>query len=233
MSKAYKFLIIFFISFFFLSSNADKVTKNSETILTIKNPLFKFDTDNQQIRIKGAESYMNGSLEYLIHSPELELRTKGSLTEIKSLKAKFNQKLKIIEFQSSVDFHALANNGELKIKTDELIFHTKNKNATSSSKVLANINNLEVSSAGIDLIQEEGEFKAKFYKGNFQIEYPVSIYKGYADEITILVEQNKLILEGKAFFNQDGLIIRSDSLHYDLEKNKIIKSINSKIQNNT
>ena len=233
MYRANKVFIIFIISFFFLISNAGQALKDPETILSIKNPLFKFDTENHQIRLKGLESHMDGSLEYLIHSPELELIAKDSFTEIKSLKAKFNQRLKIIEFQSYVNFHALANTDEMKIKTDELIFHTKNKRVTSSSKVLASINNLEVSSIGIDLIQEEDGFKAKFHKGNFKIEYPLSIYKGYANEIIILVGQNKLILEGQAFFNQDGLIIRSDSLHYDLEKNKIIKSINSKIQNNT
>ena len=54
-----------------------------------------------------------------------------------------------------------------------------------------------------------------------------------SDEIIILAKTNRLIMEGEAYFNQDGFIIRSDLLHYDLEENKIIKSINSKIQNST
>ena len=232
MRKTYKFFINFIISFFFLSSFANESIKNSESILTLKNPSFSFNNENQQIEINGLTSHMNSRLEYLIQGPELKMIAQDSVTEINSLKAKFNQTLKVIEFHSSVDFHTLTNNGELKIETDELIFQVKNEQMTSSLKVLASINNLKISSVGVDLIQKEGELKAKFHKGNFQIVYPESVYRGYADEIIILAEQNKLILEGEAYFDQDGLVIRSDSLHYDLEENKIMKSINSKIQNN-
>jgi len=38
-------------------------------------------------------------------------------------------------------------------------------------------------------------------------------------------------MDGNAYFNQDGLIIKSDTIHYSLERNKIIKSLNSKIEN--
>ena len=46
-------------------------------------------------------------------------------------------------------------------------------------------------------------------------------------------ENNKIILEGEAFLDQDGFIIKSDLIHYDYSLNKILKSINSSIENNS
>ena len=54
---------------------------------------------------------------------------------------------------------------------------------------------------------------------------------GYADMITILSEPNEMIMEGEAFIDQDGFIIKSETIHFNLEENRIIKSLNSTIEN--
>ena len=52
--------------------------------------------------------------------------------------------------------------------------------------------------------------------------YKISLYK-----------DNKIILEEEALLDQDGFIIQSDLIHYDYSLNKILKSINSSIENNS
>jgi lipopolysaccharide export system protein LptA len=39
-----------------------------------------------------------------------------------------------------------------------------------------------------------------------------------------------MIMEGEAYIDQEGFIIKSEKIHYDLEENKIMKSINSTIE---
>ena len=54
---------------------------------------------------------------------------------------------------------------------------------------------------------------------------------GYANQITILSELNEMIMDGEAFIDQDGLKIKSQTIHYNLKENRIIKSLNSTIEN--
>ncbi len=231
--KVFKSSVIAIVSFFFINSVADESTENTDSIYTLAEPIFHFVTEKKQIKIKGKNSYSNKGLDYIIRNPEVNIDNPNFLIDINSLKAKYNKKLKIIEFQNSVKLVASAHSDDLKLETEELFLDLDNENISSTRKVLASLNNLEVNSIGIDLMQREEGFEAKFHKGNFQLEFQGSVHRGYADEIIVLANTNKLIMEGEAYFNQDGFIIQSDLIHYDLEENKIIKSINSKIQNST
>lgn len=231
--KVFKSSIVVMVSFFFINSAANVSIKNADSIYTLANPIFHFAAENKQIKIKGKNSYLNQDLNHIIQNPEVHIKALNSLIDINSLEAKYNKRLKIIEFQDSVKLVASADDDDMKLETEELSLDLDNENITSTSKVFASLNNLTVNSIGIDLMQQEEGFEAKFHKGNFQLDYQGSVHKGYADEIVILLKTNKLIMKGEAYFNQDGFIIESDLLHYDLEENKIIKSINSKIQNST
>ena len=50
---------------------------------------------------------------------------------------------------------------------------------------------------------------------------------------SLSIQTNELILEGEAQLNQMGLIMRSDTIYFDLTENKIIKSINSRIESSS
>ena len=80
---------------------------------------------------------------------------------------------------------------------------------------------------------DERPIKAEFNDGNIKIDNKKGLHTGYANKIIILTKLDELIMEGEAYFNQDGFVIRSDTIHYDLKKDKIIKSLNSRIENSS
>ena len=108
---------------------------------------------------------------------------------------------------------------KLKIKTD-----------TYSSYIEALEGDLNISSLGLDVVQDIDGIKAEFNKGRIKIKDEEIYHTGYANKITIFSELNELIMEGEAYIDQDGFIIKSEKIHYDLEENKIMKSINSTIE---
>ena len=83
------------------------------------------------------------------------------------------------------------------------------------------------------MTQKAGNLHTEFSEGAFQIRNIGSISKGYAKKLYIISEDNKIILEEEALLDQDGFIIKSDLIHYDYSLNKILKSINSSIENNS
>ena len=98
--------------------------------------------------------------------------------------------------------------------------------------VLTNLNDLEIKSLGIELMQKAGNLHAEFNEGTFLVNNAGSISKGYAKKLYIISEDNKIILEEEALLDQDGFIIKSDLIHYDYKLKKILKSMNSSIENN-
>ena len=85
----------------------------------------------------------------------------------------------------------------------------------------------------LEMTQKGGNLNAEFSEGSFQIKNVGYVNRGYAQKLYIISEDNKIILEGEAFLDQDGFIIKSDLIHYDYSLNKILKSINSSIENNS
>ena len=110
-------------------------------------------------------------------------------------------------------------------------FDIANSKLFTDKRAEVNFNKIKINSDGVILETLSGIISAEFKKGNLEIQNLDSIYKGSADKIIILSEDNTLILEGQAIFDQMGLILRADLIHYDYQENKILKSINSEIKN--
>ena len=119
------------------------------------------------------------------------------------------------------------------ISSEEITLNLTNETFSSIQDVLTKLNNLEIKSFGIEITQKAGNLHAEFSEGTFQIRNLGSISKGYAKKLYIISEDNKIILEEEALLDQDGFIIKSDLIHYDYSLNKILKSINSSIENNS
>ena len=90
----------------------------------------------------------------------------------------------------------------------------------------------KIKSLGIEITQVAGNLHAEFSEGSFQIKNVGSTTRGYGKKIYINSEDDKIILEEQAQLDQDGFVIKSDLIHYDYNLNKILKSINSSIENN-
>ena len=119
------------------------------------------------------------------------------------------------------------------INTEFLKYNLSDAKLTTDQELQGRFNNLKIESSGMTLDTKSKGFYAEFDKGMIEINNSDSIYKGYAKKIIISPVESILVLDGKALLDQEGLIIKSDLIHYDYLKKKIIKSVNSEIENRT
>ena len=131
-----------------------------------------------------------------------------------------------------MELQALNKENNLIISSEEIILNLTNKTFSSAKNVFTNINDLEIKSLGIEITQVAGNLHAEFSEGSFQIKNIGSTSRGYGKKVYINSEDDKIILEEQAQLDQDGFVIKSDLIHYDYNLNKILKSINSSIENN-
>ena len=202
-------------------------------ISILDKPSFSVASPERQITLTGARSSLQKSSEFTIQIPNFKLNSNKLSVNIYSKEAIYNKDIGFIKFKDSAELEALNKKDKLILSTEEITLNLKNDTFSSVHEVLTNLNNLEIKSLGVEITQKSGNLRAEFSKGTFQIKDIGSISKGYAKKLYIISEDNKIILEEEAFLDQDGFIIKSDLIHYDYSLNKILKSINSSIENNS
>ena len=202
-------------------------------ISVLDKPSFSMTSPERQIILTGESfSSLNGS-EFIIQIPSFKLNSNKLLVNINSKEAIYNKNIGFIRFKDSAELEALNKKDKLIISSEEITLNLTNETFSSVQDVRTNLNNLEIKSLGIEMTQKAGNLHAELSEGAFQIRNIGSISKGYAKKLYIISEDNKIILEEEALLDQDGFIIKSDLIHYDYSLNKILKSINSSIENNS
>ena len=200
-------------------------------IFILDKPSFTIDTEDRRITLTGKTSSFDKSSEFTIQFPNFKLNSSKYSVNINSKDAIYNKNIGFIKFKNSVKFQSLSKKDNLILSSEEITLDIKNDTVSSVHEVLTNLNNLEIKSLGVEMKQRAGNLYAEFSEGTFQIQNIGSISKGYAKKLYIISEDNKIILEEEALLDQDGFIIKSDLIHYDFSLNKILKSINSSIEN--
>ena len=86
----------------------------------------------------------------------------------------------------------------------------------------------------MEIIQKAQEgTEILFWNANLKQGNPDSrVLKGKANKIKLSLSEELIVMEGNAVFYEDNMKIISDELHYDLNKDRILKSVNAKIINN-
>jgi len=221
-------LISLFCNFSFCNESEDL-----DYVSILNKPSFSINSPDRLITLTGeSSSSLNGS-EFIIQIPNFKLNSNKLLVNINSKEALYNKNIGFIKFKDSAELEALNKTDKLIISSEEITLDLTNETFSSAEDVLTNLNNLEINSLGIEMTQKAGNLYAEFRKGTFQIRNIGSRSKGYAEKLYIISEDNKIILEEEALLDQDGFIIKSDLIHYDYSLNKILKSINSSIENNS
>ena len=232
MSCITKHLFIVLISLFCNFSFCNEL-EDLDYFSVLDRPAFSINSPDRQITLTGeSSSSLNGS-EFIIQIPNFKLNSNKLLVNINSKEAIYNKNIGFIKFKDSAELEALNKTDKLIISSEEITLDLTNETFSSVEDVLTNLNNLEIKSLGIEMTQKAGNLYAEFSEGTFQIRNKGSINKGYAEKLYIISEDNKIILEEQALLDQDGFIIKSDLIHYDYSLNKILKSINSSIENNS
>ena len=232
MSCITKHLFIVLISLFCNFSFCNE-SEDLDYVSILDKPSFSINSPDRQITLTGeSSSSLNGS-EFIIQIPNFKLNSNKLLVNINSKEVIYNKNIGFIKFKDSAELEALNKTDKLIISSEEITLDLTNETFSSVEDVLTNLNNLEIKSLGIEMTQKAGNLYAEFSEGTFQIRNIGSISKGYAEKLYIISEDNKIILEEEALLDQDGFIIKSDLIHYDYSLNKILKSINSSIENNS
>ena len=232
MSCIKKHLFIVLISLFCNFSFCNE-PEDLDYISILDKPSFTINSANRQITLIGETSSFDESSEFTIQFPYFKLNSNKLLVNINSKEAIYNRNIGSIKFKDSAELEALNKKDKLIISSEEITLNLTNDTFSSMQDVITNLNDLEIKSLGIELTQKSGNFHAEFSEGTFLIKNIGSISKGYAKKLYIISEDNKIILKEEALLDQDGFIIKSDLIHYDYSLNKILKSINSSIENNS
>ena len=197
----------------------------------IERPNFYIFNTNQSVQLRGDHARLKGDSQYFIQNVDVSLESAFSKSNITSEEANYDKNLETIEFEQSVHFSYSREKNNFSINTEFLSFNIANSKLFTDQRAEVNFNTIKIDSDGVILETQSEIISAEFKNGNLEIQNLDAIYKGSADKITILSEDNTLILEGQAIFDQVGLILRADLIHYDYQENKILKSINSEIKN--
>lgn len=227
--KFYKGAI--FVVFFFILSNPlfSELQKQSYSLF-FESPLFVFSVENQKVKIDGKNSQIFNKNLYLIKRPEVEIKKGEAFVDIDSFEATYFHDLQKLEFQDSVNFYIFSKENSLDIKTEELVVEIKKASISTGKKAVTVFNNIKVNSIGMNLIYIRDGYKADFAKADIQIKYKDSEDIGFANKISLISSENELIMEGDAYLNKDGFEVHADLIHYNIENNKIIRSVNSTIK---
>tara|TARA_Y100000996_G_scaffold230378_1_gene181272 strand:- start:8052 stop:8741 length:690 start_codon:yes stop_codon:yes gene_type:complete len=219
------------ISVFFNCLLAFDFSNKFEINTLLTDPSFNFLDSKQRINLTGESAESTNGFSYLIYKPELIIKSDNFYTTIKALNGELNRTTEIIDFRNSVTFYTLLDE-EIIIQSEKLSFDLSKKKIMSNEQVFASFYDVNINSLGLEVIQDNEGIKAKFNKGEVKINDRENYLAGYANKITILSERNEMIMDGEAFIDQDGFKIKSETIHYNLKENRIIKSLNSTIENN-
>ena len=234
MHKAFLFSFLFLNAFASSNLLASTIVNNDiRGISYMEEPNFNLFVRDQKVSIKGDYSFLEQDSQYIIEKVIASSENKLSQILITSLKAKFDKILKILEFEGSIILNFEKGDTNFSINTEFLKYNLSDAKLTTDQELQGRFNNLKIESSGMTLDTESKGFYAEFDKGTIEINNSDSIYKGYAKKIIISSVESILVLDGKALLDQEGLIIKSDLIHYDYLKKKIIKSVNSEIENRT
>jgi hypothetical protein len=234
MHKAFLFSFLFLNAFASSNLLASTIANNDiRGISYMEEPNFNLFVRDQKVSVKGDYSFLEKDSQYIIENVVASSENKLSQILITSLKAKFDKILKILEFEGSIILNFEKGDTIFSINTEFLKYNLSDAKLTTDQELQGRFNNLKVESSGMTLDTESKGFYAEFDKGTIEINNSDSIYKGYAKKIIISSVESILVLDGKALLDQEGLIIKSDLIHYDYLKKKIIKSVNSEIENRT
>ena len=218
------------VIFFILNNPLFSELQEQSYSLFFESPLFVFSVENQKVKIDGKNSQIFNKNLYLIKRPEVEIRKGDALVDIDSSEAMYFHDLQKLEFQDSVNFHIFSKENSLNIKTDELIVEIKKASISTGKKAVTIFDNIRVNSIGMNLIYVRDGYNAGFAHADIQIKYKESEDIGFANKISLISRENELIMEGNAYLNKDGFEVHADLIHYNIENNRITRSVNSTLK---
>jgi len=162
----------------------------------------------------------------------------GKQLFLKSKQGQINLDIQNINLKGGIEGKFTLENETYFLEANTLIMDPENQSIISEEKIKFKTRNFEIVSLGLNISETSQEGikmlfkKAHFNKINIQ-NLESTLNKGKANNIEFFPDKNLILMKGKAELQQDNMKISSDEIHYDPNQDKILKSINAKIINNS
>ena len=228
MFNTYRSLILIFLVFpsSFFPAELNQIEEASE----LKEVFLDFKYPDKKIQIIADRSYILSDKIFELQGVSIATKAGDKSFNINSLIATFDQTSKKIYMEDSVKFVTRLEDKQIIISSEELQYDMSEDNLSSSKKSIVTFNDLKVISSNFSFLQSGEDIKAIFLDGKVSLTLSNEVSTGMANKVIILFDKNQIFLEGDATFDQKGLLMKSDFIHYDISKNEIIKSLNSRVE---
>ena len=233
------FILIFFLPLSLFSNEKIINTFPSDGLININSLYWEVQND-----ITKSKNLLTASRLIFLREDEFKLTNlnfniieeNNSVKIIKSDLGQFLLNTNTIEFNSNVLFSMESENIDMSISSEFIIFDNNLHIIYSNSKTSFESELTKISSEGFKVLNNSlNKKQITFSKGTISdagIQNNLKI-SGYADKINYQYEEDILILIGSAEITDRGMTIKASEIHYDLASNKIIKSLDSKLINNS
>ena len=228
MFNTYRSLILIFLIFpsSFFPAELNQIEEASE----LKEVFLDFKYPDKKIQIIADRSYILSDKIFELQGVSIATQAGDKSFNINSLIATFDQTSKKIYMEDSVKFVTRLEDKQIIISSEELQYDFREDNLSSSKKSIVTFNDLKVISSNFSFLQSGEDIKAIFLDGKVSLTLSNEVSTGMANKVIVLFDKNQIFLEGDATFDQKGLLMKSDFIHYDISKNEIIKSLNSRVE---
>ena len=228
MFNTYRSFILIFLIFpsSFFPAELNQIEEASE----LKEVFLDFKYPDKKIQIIADRSYILSDKIFELQGVSIATQAGDKSFNINSLIATFDQTSKKIYMEDSVKFVTRLEDKQIIISSEELQYDMSEDNLSSSKKSIVTFNDLKVISSNFSFLQSGEDIKAIFLDGKVSLTLSNEVSTGMANKVIVLFDKNQIFLEGDATFDQKGLLIKSDFIHYDISKNEIIKSLNSRVE---
>jgi len=138
-----------------------------------------------------------------------------------------------LHFYDNVEGQFTYNGKIFNLRTQNLISNLKEKFILSKEKTFFEGNNIEIVSSSLEISKVPAEgIKIIFREADLdQLNAGLRIDKGKANKIEFFIEKDLMLMQGNAEFYEGNMRIISDEIHYSLEEDRVLKSVNAKIIN--
>ena len=228
MFIGHRFLINIFLIFFSACISAE--SNQFDEISDIEGVFLDFNYPDKKVQMIADRTYILSDEVFELQGVSITSESVDKTLNINSSIATYDQSLNKIYMEDSVKFQTKFKDKQIVITSEKLQYDIHEENLIGYERSIVTFNDLKVISSNFSFMQSGEDIKAIFQDGKISINLSNEISTGMANKVTVFFNRNEVFLEGDATFGQDGLLIKSDFILYDISKNKIVKSLNSSIE---
>jgi lipopolysaccharide assembly outer membrane protein LptD (OstA) len=205
------------------------------TPFKISKILYTSNIDNIKTELTAPRLGADSNLEHLyLLDPSFSVIEKNNHNKtVRASVGHFNRIHNLIEFEKNVQIRISSNTKNVLLDADKLIVNNNDDIVTSPLGSYFQANNFHISSKKLTIKDFTKQQNKIIFEDGKIINPDTNEKLGSANKINYSLDSGILIMKGLAIIKDKNISVHADEIHYNPESKKIIKSINSKIINNS